>query len=89
MDQEPQHSQPVKCARVDLSPSLVASLALPIENVNLFLASAKRNKSRFLPTARRAKIRIVPAPIARGSNKAPDIGLVHRGYLADKAPPFG
>jgi len=76
-------------SRVDLSPSLVASLALPIENVILFLASAKRNKSRFLPTARRAKIRIVPAPIACGSNKAPNIGLIQRGYLADKAPPFG
>jgi hypothetical protein len=70
-------------SRVDLSPSLVTSLALPIENVILFLASAKRNKSRFLPTARRAKIRIVPAPIARGSNKTPD-NKAHPSRVPDR-----
>ena len=70
-------------SRVDLSPSLATSLALPIENVILFLASAKRNKSRFLPTARRAKIRIVPAPIARGSNKTPD-NKAHPSRVPDR-----
>ena len=37
-----------------------------------YFVSRIRNKFRFLPAARRVKIRIVPAPIAHGSNKAPD-----------------